>query len=43
MNALVSYRPPHKHRLPTALTHDEARAILAQVRNPVHRASFQVN
>jgi site-specific recombinase XerD len=24
------------------LTHDEARAILAQVRNPIHRASFQL-
>ena len=24
------------------LTHDEARAILAKVRNPIHRASFQL-
>jgi site-specific recombinase XerD len=35
-------RPPRKQRLPTVLTHDEARAILGHVRNPIHRASFRL-
>jgi predicted MFS family arabinose efflux permease len=35
-------RAPRKQRLPTVLSHAEVRAILAQVRNPIHRTCFQL-
>jgi integrase/recombinase XerD len=35
-------RAPRKQRLPTVLSHAEVHAILAQVRNPIHRTCFQL-
>jgi integrase/recombinase XerD len=35
-------RAPRKQRLPTALSHAEVRAILAAVRNPIHRTCFEL-
>jgi integrase/recombinase XerD len=35
-------RAPRKQRLPTVLSHAEVCAILAQVRNPIHRTCFQL-
>src|SRR5262245_66094190 len=35
-------RAPRKQRLPTVLSHAEVGAILAQVRNPIHRTCFQL-
>ena len=35
-------RAPRKQRLPTVLSHAEVRAILAAVRNPIHRTCFEL-
>jgi integrase/recombinase XerD len=37
-----SVRAPRKQRLPTVLSHAEVCAILAAVRNPIHRTCFQL-
>ena len=37
----IGVRAPRKQRLPTVLSHAEVRAILAAVRNPIHRTCFE--